>query len=248
MLVLALAVGTAAAFAGIALAVTGSATLSNGALLTVSIDSPATGTEYAGSSVDVPVSGTATIGLGEADATIIYVMDFSGSTGATPSGSTCGTILDCEKSFFVGLNAAAVADGSTDEVGVVKFSDSSSIALGLTDPTNAAVNTAINSGSPGGGTNCGAGLSDALSLVNLTTNGTKIVVFASDGVCNLGANVSGPAGALGAAGAIVHRSRSAPVVVARRTAAKGRSIRSPRTAACAPPCPTRTTSPTSSRA
>ena len=65
------------------------------------------------------------------------------------SGRRCGTILDCEKTFFVGLNAAAVADGSTDEVAVVKFDSSSSIALGLTDPTSAAVNTAINSGGPG---------------------------------------------------------------------------------------------------
>jgi hypothetical protein len=205
LVVVATVVGAVAVMAGGALSAnTGSATLSNGALLAVSIDSPATGTEYVGTSVDVPVTGTASIGLGEADATIVYVMDFSGSTGGTPMGSTCGTILACEKSFFVGLNAAAVADGSTDEVAVVKFDSSSGIALGLTDPTSAAVNTAINSGSPGSGTNCAAGLSDALTLVNMTTNGTKIVVFASDGLCNEGANVSGPAGALGTAGAIVH--------------------------------------------
>ena len=183
---------------------TGSATLSNGAQLAVSIDTPATGTEYVGTSVDVPVTGTASIGLGEPDATIVYVMDHSGSTGTTPAGSTCGTILDCEKAFFVALNAAAVADGSTDEVGVVKFGDSSSIALALSHPTSAAVNTAINSGGPAGNTNCAAGLTDALSLVTLSTNGTNIVVFASDGLCNVGGNVSGPAGALGTAGAIVH--------------------------------------------
>ena len=132
VLVLATAVGAVAVMAGSALSAnTGSATLSNGAKLAVSIDSPATGTEYVGTSVDVPVTGTASIGLGEADATIIYVMDFSGSTG-NPGGA-CGTILDCEKTFFVGLNAAAVADGSTDEVAVVKFDSSSSLALGLTN-------------------------------------------------------------------------------------------------------------------
>ena len=183
---------------------TGSATLSNGAQLAVSIDSPTTGTEYVGTSVDVPVTGTASIGLGEPDATIVYVMDHSGSTGTTPSGSTCGTILDCEKAFFVGLNAAAVADGSTDEVGVVKFGSSSSIALALTNPSDPAVNTAINSGSPGGVTNCTAGLNDALTLVNQSSNGTNIVVFASDGLCNTGGSVTGPAGALASAGAIVH--------------------------------------------
>ena len=205
VLVLATAIGALAVIVGSALASshTGTATLSNGAQLAVSVDAPVDGTEYVGTSVDVPVTGTASIGLGAADATIVYVMDFSGSTGATPSGSTCGTILDCEKAFFVGLNAAAVADGSTDEVGVVKFSDSSSIALGLTAPTSAAVNAAITSGGPGGGTNCSAGLADALTLVNATTNGTKIVVFASDGICNLGGNVSGPAGDLATAGAIV---------------------------------------------
>lgn len=204
MLVVASLVGALAVLAGSALGVNpATATLSNGAQLTVSIDSPATGTEFVGSSVDVPVSGTASIGLGEPDATIIYVMDFSGSTGGTPSGSTCGTILACEKAFFVGLNAAAVADGSTDEVAVVKYESASAVALGLTAPTSAAVNTAINSGGPGGNTNCAAGLSDALTLVNASSNGTNIVVFASDGVCNTGANVSGPAAALGAAGAIV---------------------------------------------
>jgi len=167
VLALATAVGMVAMLAGIALAANpATATLSNGAQLTVSIDSPATGTEFVGSSVDVPVAGKASIGVGAQDATIVYVMDFSGSTGGTPSGSTCGTILDCEKAFFVGLNAAAVADGSTDEVAVVKFSDSASTALGLTDPTSPAVNAAITSGSPGGGTNCSAGLTDALSLVN----------------------------------------------------------------------------------
>ena len=202
VLVLATAVGAVAVMAGSALSAnTGSATLSNGAQLAVSIDSPPTGTEYVGTSVDVPVTGTASIGLGEADATIIYVMDFSGSTG-NPGGA-CGTILDCEKTFFVGLNAAAVADGSTDEVAVVKFDSASSLALGLTNPTSAAVNTAINSGGPGSGTSCAAGLSEALTQVNATTNGTKIVVFASDGLCNAGANVSGPAGDLATAGAIV---------------------------------------------
>lgn len=204
VLALAVAVGSVATLAGMAFAANpATATLSNGAQLTVSIGSPATGTEFVGSSVDVPVSGTAGIGVGEPDATIVYVMDFSGSTGGTPSGSTCGTILECEKAFFVGLNAAAIADGSTDEVAVVKFSDSASTALGLTDPTSPAVDAAINSGSPGGGTNCSAGLNAALSLVNATTNGHKIVVFASDGVCNTGANVTGPAGALAAAGAVV---------------------------------------------
>ena len=85
VLALATAVGMVAMLAGIALAANpATATLSNGAQLTVSIDSPATGTEFVGSSVDVPVAGKASIGVGAQDATIVYVMDFSGSTGGTP--------------------------------------------------------------------------------------------------------------------------------------------------------------------
>jgi len=131
-------------------------------------------------------------------------MDFSGSTGA--SGGACGTVLQCEKTFFVNLNAAAVADGSTDLVAVVKYENDSSPALGLTDPTSAAVNTAINSGSPGGATNCAAGLSDATTLVTsgANTNGTSIVVFASDGICNVGSTIASVMPALAATGAIVH--------------------------------------------
>src|SRR5690349_21020128 len=54
VLALATAVGMVAMLAGIALAANpATATLSNGAQLTVSIDSPATGTEFVGSSVDV---------------------------------------------------------------------------------------------------------------------------------------------------------------------------------------------------
>ena len=92
VLVLATAIGALAVIVGSAVASshTGTATLSNGAQLAVSVDAPVDGTEYVGTSVDVPVTGTASIGLGAADATIVYVMDFSGSTGATPSGSTAG--------------------------------------------------------------------------------------------------------------------------------------------------------------
>ena len=62
-----------------------STTLPNGAELTVSITSPVTGTEFevppGQPSIDVPVSGTASVGLGDPDATFTYVIDVSGSTG-----------------------------------------------------------------------------------------------------------------------------------------------------------------------
>ncbi len=182
-------------------------TLSNGAQLEVTIGSPATGTEYnipsGDTTVDVPVTGTASIGIGAPDAKIIYVMDFSGST--VNPGGTCGTILACEKAFFVALNDAVEIDGSTANVGVVKFASSSAIALGLTAPSSPAVDAAITSGAAGGATNCAAGLTDAQALIAAApANGTNIVVFASDGLCNTGAAVTGPAGALAADGVVVH--------------------------------------------
>ena len=56
----------------------------------MSIDSPADGTQFLadGAPVQVPVSGTASIGLGTPQATIVYVLDASGSTG-NPGGA-CG--------------------------------------------------------------------------------------------------------------------------------------------------------------
>ena len=65
-----------------------SATLPNGANLTVSLDNPADGTQFLadGAPVQVPVSGTASIGTGTPQATIVYVLDASGSTG-NPSGA-----------------------------------------------------------------------------------------------------------------------------------------------------------------
>ena len=55
-----------------------STTLPNGAELTVSITSPVTSTEFevppGQPSIDVPVSGTASVGLGDPDATFVYVI------------------------------------------------------------------------------------------------------------------------------------------------------------------------------
>lgn len=203
----ALLVSAALIALGVTPASASTTTLSNGAQLAVAITAPATGSEYnipfGDTTVDVPVAGTASIGIGAPDAKIIYVMDFSGSTSA--SGGTCGTVLACEKAFFVALNNAVVADGSTANVGVVKFAASASVALGLTPPADPTVDPAITSGSASGGTNCGAGLASAQSLVAASpTNGTNIVVLASDGLCNTGPSVASAAAALGALGVVVH--------------------------------------------
>jgi len=60
-----------------------STTLPNGATLSVSLDDPADGAQFLadGAPVQVPVSGTASIGVGTPQATIVYVLDASGSTG-----------------------------------------------------------------------------------------------------------------------------------------------------------------------
>src|SRR5688572_11267848 len=130
--------------------------LSNGATLSVTIDSPVTSTEFevppGVATIDVPVTGSASVGLGDPDATFIYVIDTSGSTGGG-GGPGCATILECEKDFFTALNAAVAADGSTDEVGIVNYGDTAAIrdmqAAGghqnFTLPTDPNVNTVVNS-------------------------------------------------------------------------------------------------------
>ena len=74
------------------LAGSNSTTLPNGASLTVSITDPVTSTEFQvphdQSTIDVTVSGSASIGVGESDGTIVYVIDTSGSTDSG-SGTGC---------------------------------------------------------------------------------------------------------------------------------------------------------------
>jgi len=198
------------------LAMAGSSTtnLPNGAALTVSIDSPTTGDEFevppGQPNIDVPVTGTASVGVGNPDNTFVYILDNSGSTGA--SGGACGTILACEKTFFRRLNDAVEADGSTDEVGFISFETTAAIhdmqtAAGFqnfTTPADPNVDTVINSPAPAGTTNCGDALNKATILVGVASNGHKSVVFASDGLCNVGPSVATAAALLGATGAVVN--------------------------------------------
>jgi hypothetical protein len=135
----------------------GTATLPNGASVAVDFDASLP-TEYLVPAadldglIDVPLSGTASIGVGEPGATIVYVIDRSGST-SSGVGTGCAPILGCEKQFFIQLNSDASSSGSVDLAGVVSYDGSASINLGLTDPASSAVNVAINSLSPGGSTN-----------------------------------------------------------------------------------------------
>jgi hypothetical protein len=205
------AVGLAALLMALpALAGSASTTLPNGADLSVSIDSPADGTEVLadGAPAAVPVSGTASIGLGDPQATIVYVFDASGSTGN--SGGACGTVLACEQTFFTGLNSAATSSGSVNQIGLAAFGNDAVTAdmtpAGADDPLGAPGdgNTVINSialtnggfnyqvgqysvkNGDADGTNYTAALTQALGILNASSDPKKFVVFASDGLSNAG--------------------------------------------------------------
>ena len=124
LLVLALTTGTA-------LAGSNSTNLPGGAAPAVSIDNPLTSTEFLlaeGSNTrDVVVSGTASVGEGMPNATMVYVIDVSGSTDAG-GGTGCSPILQCEKNFVNNLNGAVITTGSVGNVGTVVFADSAAAA------------------------------------------------------------------------------------------------------------------------
>jgi hypothetical protein len=224
----------------LAMAGSNSTTLPNGAALTVSIDDPVTSTELevppGQPTINVPVSGTASIGLGEPDATFVYVIDVSGST-EFGSGTGCSPLLQCEKNFVNALNQAVVDSGSADEAGVAVFASSQATAdmspaggdqlLVAPDApgvppfhvTTVVNSTFSNDGADGGvgqftnklvgfQTNCTGGLQSALTIVNASSNGTNVVVFVSDGLCDdTGGNEAAFDAAvanLAAAGAVVH--------------------------------------------
>ena len=186
-----------------------STTLPNGAELAVSIGDPVTGTEFevppGQPTIDVAVSGTASVGLGDPDATFTYVMDVSGSTD-NGSGTGCAPVLDCEQDFLRELNQAVIDSGSADEVGLVVFSSTAATADLSPDPGDQLIvapdapgsaplylNTVINStfsvfGGNGGvaqftnkvtgvTTNCTAGMQSAL---NVLRGNVKPLVTASD--------------------------------------------------------------------
>ena len=211
-------------------------TLPNGAQLEVSIDNPVTSTEFliptGDSTRAVDVSGTASVGLGDPDATFVYVIDVSDST-LGGGGTGCSPVLDCEKKFVKALNDAIIADGSADEAGVVVFG-SGSVAAVTADMSPASgdqliiapdadsyVNTGVDSvfssvgsggvnqytikSTTGSATNFAAGLEKALVVVSASTNSKKIVVFVSDGVSNQGGSgFNAAVSALADNGAVVH--------------------------------------------
>jgi len=200
---------------GTVLAGSNSTNLPGGAALTVAIDNPTTSTEFlipGGSDTRaVTIAGSASVGKGQPDATMVYVMDVSGSTD-TGGGTGCSPILGCEKNFVNNLNTAVIAAGSVAHVGVVVFADSAATAdmsgasgdqLLVAPNADSNVSTVVNSGfsdlyggdggvtqyasrQVGQYTNFAAGLQSALAVVNASSDRAKVVVFMSDGLSNRG--------------------------------------------------------------
>jgi len=194
--------------------------LPNGADLTVSVERPITGDTFVvpagATTVDVPLSGTASIATGTPNVTWIYVVDVSGSTGA---GCTAGlTVLGCEKLAVAGLNDLVTTDGSAAAVGLAVFSSSGAAAdissdageQALTAPADPDVDTAITSIVEGGitaftnksvgsgSTNYVAGLDAASAIAAQAGSGPINVVFLSDGQSNAGSNFAGSLATLAA--------------------------------------------------
>jgi hypothetical protein len=209
-----------------ALAGTTSTTLANGADLSVTIDTPTTGDTFlvppGDTTVDVPVTGSASIGEGEPNVHWTYVIDVSGSAGAPCAGTT---VVGCERQAVLNLNAEVVADGSAVDVGVAIFGGNAASAdmspdggeQLLSAPDSPNVGTVVNSvdiGTVGqftvrnvnsGQTNFTAGLQAALNSVAASAAASKNVVFLSDGGSNTGGGgFNAAVGALDAAGATIY--------------------------------------------
>lgn len=201
--------GSLVLIAPTAVAATDSTTLANGAELSVTLDPAGSGGTFlipAGDSdVDVPFTGSASVGEGEPNVHWTYVIDVSGST-SNNCGGGLGTILDCEKAAVTNLNNTVLADGSALDVGLAVFgtngasADMSSAAgnQAVVAPDSPGVGTVIGSVTFGavnqftpravgdGSTNYTAGLQAAATSVNASTGVSKNVVFLSDGASNEG--------------------------------------------------------------
>jgi len=209
--------------------------LPNGAELSVSVTDPVTSTEFQvphnQPNIDVDVEGEASVGEGDPNVTLVYVIDVSASTLASCDS---GNILDCEKQAVLNLNTSPNIS-SVDEVGVVVYGEGGAPAdmtpAGGDDPITAPdagpgdVATVVNSiytesdipcdAGVGAfanknvgcdGTDFSAGLAAATTVVNASSNGTNLVIFLSDGLSNQeeGLGFGGELAVLQASGAIVH--------------------------------------------
>ncbi|WP_404380861.1 VWA domain-containing protein [Knoellia locipacati] len=207
-----LTVGAALAVAALvtpaALAGTSSGTLPNGAEITVGITSPVDGDSFivpgGDTTVDVPLSGTASVATGAPSTSWIYVVDISGSTVNLMCDAT-RTILACEQVAVKGLNDLVVTDGSALESAVVAFGTTAQPAdmqpapgdQRFTSPSGTNVNTVVDSLTPGQigqftpksvgiSTNYAEALEAADTAVQAASGSQVNVVFVSDGISEAG--------------------------------------------------------------
>lgn len=120
------AVAALAVFTGTAVAVDGQ--LPGGTSISVDIASPAEDTVFPQG--PVTVTGTAAVGAAPVvkDTALTYVVDVSGSTGASCDG-TPRTVVQCEVEASIALNAIAAPPGSViGTVGAVLFGSSADVA------------------------------------------------------------------------------------------------------------------------
>jgi trimeric autotransporter adhesin len=110
-----------------------SGSLPGGTSISVAIATPADGALIASPPGDVPLTGTASVGMGVpvANTSLIYVLDVSESTnhpvgcGGDQNGDGhANFILDCEIAALKALNGQAVSAGTVDRVGLVVFASS----------------------------------------------------------------------------------------------------------------------------
>src|SRR5579862_2808295 len=126
--------------AGLALVLTGTVgaadgTLPGGTSIGVSITSPSNGATLP--AAPVSVTGTASVGEGvqQANTTLIYIVDLSGSTTAvTSTAAKCpvlsvynqvaGSTLSCELDSVRKINQAAISAGTVGAIGLIGFGGS----------------------------------------------------------------------------------------------------------------------------
>ncbi|HKJ57241.1 MAG TPA: VWA domain-containing protein, partial [Nitriliruptoraceae bacterium] len=166
-------------------------TLPGGTSISIDNTSPTDGDEFlvplSDATLDITDEGTAQVGAAEVvkDTSLVFVMDTSGSTGAS-SGVDCDgggidTVLQCEKvGALVANSAAADTFSAIANAAVVQFATGAGIVTALTsDFTSTAAG--INSLTSGGLTNYAAGLTQAQAVLAGSSETNAIVLFLSDG-------------------------------------------------------------------
>ena len=166
---------------------------------------PANADGSAGGTIDVATDGEASVGQGDPDIHVTFVMDVSGSTDNPAIVCLGGLVLDCEQQAVVNVindpNFSSVLD-----TGVTVFAETAAFADmtpgGGDDPLTSVFADAITVaestfsvfGGPDGGvadftnkdvgfsTNYTAGLQAANNSVSASGAGTKRVFFISDGI------------------------------------------------------------------